>query len=74
MASIYQYAWKHWVCRNKISNIACGKVQTVFLENQRLELEFQNPTLDPERKCFERLGRFSILGLIVGETLSKGAI
>jgi len=35
-----------------------------FLEHQRLELEFQNPTLDPERKCFERLGRFSILDLI----------
>ena len=47
----------------KRSYIACEKVQTVFLEHQRLELEFQNPSLDPERKCFERLGRFSILDL-----------
>ena len=34
----------------------------IFLENQRFELEVQNPILDPERKCFERLGRFSIYG------------
>ena len=31
-----------------------------FLEKQRFELEFQNPVIGQERKCFERLGQFSI--------------
>ena len=37
-----------------------GPSKLVFLEKQRFELEFQNPVIGQERKCFERLGQFSI--------------
>ena len=55
-----KYFWRKWRLTQNDLILLVERYRLYFLENQRFELEFQNPTVDRERKCFERLGRFSI--------------